>query len=161
EVATFTDANPQAPLSDFPLANVSIQWGDGAKTNATSITQDTNKVFHVFGTHTYAEEGVPANPLRVTVTDVGGSVSNITSYNPTVAAAPPVASNSSASTAENTAAAITLVGSDPNSPPLPLTYIITIGPAHGTLGAVSGNTVTYNPNTNYFGSDSFQFKVNN
>jgi len=37
--ATFTDANPFAPLSDFPLANVTIFWGDGTSSNATSITQ--------------------------------------------------------------------------------------------------------------------------
>ncbi len=39
QVATFTDANPLASLSDFPLANVTIQWGDGGSSNATSITQ--------------------------------------------------------------------------------------------------------------------------
>ena len=64
---------------------------------------------------------MPANPLKVTIKDVGGSVSNTTSYTLTVAAAPPTASNSSMSTAENTAAVITLVASDPNTPALPLT----------------------------------------
>ena len=85
EVATFIDANPLAPLSDFPLTNVTIAWGDGATTSPTSITQDTSGVFHVFGSHTYSEEGKVANPLQVTVNDIGGAVSNTTSYTPTVA----------------------------------------------------------------------------
>jgi uncharacterized membrane protein len=75
--------------------------------------------------------------------------------------APPTASNSSVSVAENTAQTIPLTASDPNSPAQPLTYIITSNPAHGTLSAVSGNTVIYTPSANFFGPDSFQFKVNN
>ena len=58
ELATFTDANPTATLADFPLANVTIQWGDIGSTpsNATSITQ-TGTTFHVFGSHTYGAAG--------------------------------------------------------------------------------------------------------
>jgi hypothetical protein len=75
--------------------------------------------------------------------------------------APPTAANSSANVTVNVAQAITLSASDPNSPPRPLTYLITAGPTHGTLGVVSGNTVVYTPAADYVGPDSFQFKVNN
>jgi hypothetical protein len=40
-----------------------------------------------------------------------------------------------------------------------LTRTIVTNPAHGTLGAVSGGTVTYKPRTTYGGSDSFTFKA--
>jgi CSLREA domain-containing protein len=42
----------------------------------------------------------------------------------------------------------------------PLTFIIVSNPAHGSLSAVSGQNVTYTPNPNYFGPDSFTFKIN-
>ena len=86
EVATFTDANPAAPASDFPLSNVTIKWGDGSTSTATAITQPggTGTSFDVFGSHTYEKAGTTANPLQVTITDVGGSVSNATSYTPTI-----------------------------------------------------------------------------
>src|SRR5207249_2900095 len=90
EVATFTDANTQAPLSDFPPANVTIQWGDGVTTSAASITQDLTRVFHVFGTHTYLMHGTPASSIRVTVKDIGGAISNATSYQPTIKAVPTI-----------------------------------------------------------------------
>ena len=40
-----------------------------------------------------------------------------------------------------------------------LTYLVD-GPANGVLGDVSGNQVTYTPNSNYTGVDSFTFKTN-
>ena len=86
QVATFADANPAAPLGDFPLANVTIAWGDGSTSNATAITQPggAGTAFDVFGSHTYGKAGATASPIQVTITDVGGAASNNTSYTPTV-----------------------------------------------------------------------------
>ena len=58
-VATFTDTNPMAPLSDFPPSDVTIHWGDGSSSNATQITQPggAGTTFQVYGTHTYAAGG--------------------------------------------------------------------------------------------------------
>ncbi len=53
-----------------------------------------------------------------------------------------------------------MTSSDPNAPPLTLTYIITANPAHGTLSGTAPNLI-YMPAAAYFGPDSFQFKVNN
>ena len=60
------NANPAAPLADFPLANVTINWGDGTTSNATSITQPggIGTALNVFGTHTYAEEGATLHRCR-------------------------------------------------------------------------------------------------
>ncbi|MDD5502414.1 MAG: PKD domain-containing protein, partial [Candidatus Thermoplasmatota archaeon] len=41
-----------------------------------------------------------------------------------------------------------------------LTYSIASGPSHGTLSAIEGNVVTYTPDENYNGEDSFTFKAN-
>ena len=72
----------------------------------------------------------------------------------------PTANAQSITTNENVAQTVTLTGSDPNSPPLPLTYTVTVSPAHGTLSGTAPN-FTYIPTTDYFGPDSFQFTASN
>ena len=69
----------------------------------------------------------------------------------------PIANNQSVTTNEDTPAAITLTGSDVDLDAL--TYTIITPPANGTLSGTVPN-VTYSPNANYHGSDSFTFKVN-
>ena len=71
---------------------------------------------------------------------------------------PPVANNVNASTTKNTAVQITLNATDADGDTL--TYSIVSNPSHGTLGAISGNKVTYTPANNYTGSDSFTYKAN-
>lgn len=77
--------------------------------------------------------------------------------------APPVAQNSSVTTAQNTPVNITLVATDPDS--LTITYWIVSPPANGTLsgvgnnGQVTGNQVTYTPNPGFTGADSFTWKA--
>jgi uncharacterized delta-60 repeat protein len=91
---------------------------------------------------------------------------------------PPVATTvDPAPLAEDTTVPITLTGDDPDDDPL--TFVVTGVPAHGTLHdgnstaghaitvaeatsgyALAGSTVTYRPNTNYNGPDSFTYKVN-
>ncbi|MEI6211067.1 MAG: Ig-like domain-containing protein [bacterium] len=70
---------------------------------------------------------------------------------------PPTANAQAVTTAENTAKAITLTGSDPEGSNL--TYTVLASPAHGTLSG-TGASRTYTPAANYNGSDSFTFKVN-
>jgi hypothetical protein len=69
----------------------------------------------------------------------------------------PVANAQSVTTAEDTAKAITLTGSDADSDPL--TYSVVAGPSHGTLSGTAP-ALTYTPAATYNGSDSFTFKVN-
>lgn len=71
--------------------------------------------------------------------------------------APPVANAQSVTTAEDTAKAIVLSGSDPESSAL--TYSLVSGPAKGSLSGTMPN-VTYTPQANANGSDSFVFRVN-
>ncbi|PYQ92457.1 MAG: hypothetical protein DMG02_01355 [Acidobacteria bacterium] len=68
----------------------------------------------------------------------------------------PIANAQSVTTAEDTAKAITLSGSDVDGDTL--TYAIATQPAHGTLTGTAPN-VTYTPALNYNGPDSFTFTV--
>ncbi len=72
----------------------------------------------------------------------------------------PTANVQSVTTAENTAHAVTLTGSDPDTPPLSLTYTVTVGPSHGSLSGTAPNLL-YTPAAGYFGADSFQFTDSN
>ena len=72
---------------------------------------------------------------------------------------PPVAENQSAKTTEDTSVTLTLTGSDADGDTL--SYAIKTQPEHGTLSAVNAVTgiVTYTPEANYVGKDSFGFTV--
>ena len=69
----------------------------------------------------------------------------------------PFATNQSVNTAEDTAKPITLSGSDPEG--APLTFTVVTQPLHGDLSGTAPE-LTYTPDANYYGPDSFTFKVN-
>ena len=69
----------------------------------------------------------------------------------------PTANNQTVGIMQGTAKEITLSASDADHNPL--TYVIVSQPAHGTLGGVAP-ILTYTPQANFFGTDSFTFKVN-
>jgi alpha-tubulin suppressor-like RCC1 family protein len=68
----------------------------------------------------------------------------------------PVASGQTVSTPEDTPRAITLVATDADGDPLSWTLGT---PGHGTLSGTAPN-LTYTPNANWFGTDTFTFQVN-
>ena len=77
---------------------------------------------------------------------------NITSGNQA-----PVANDQSVTTDEDVNKSITLTGSDPEMQSI--TYSIVAQPLHGIVTGTPP-LVTYDPDFNYFGADSFTFKVN-
>ena len=98
-----------------------------------------------------------ADSFTFTAND-GNSDSNVAMVTINVRAnATPVASNLSATTPENTRKTITLTATDANGDPL--TYSIVTAPTNGTLTGTPPS-VTYMPNANYNGADSFTYKVN-
>jgi len=73
-VATFTDENPGAPLSDF---TATIDWGDGSAPTAGVITGPVGGTFTVSGSHEYAALGY--YDVKVHVVDEGGATDDATS----------------------------------------------------------------------------------
>ncbi|MGA2786967.1 MAG: Ig-like domain-containing protein [Verrucomicrobiota bacterium] len=70
---------------------------------------------------------------------------------------PPTAFSQSLTNFEDTALPVALTGYDPQG--YALTFSVLTQPAHGTLSGTAPN-LTYKPATNYFGNDSFTFRVN-
>jgi subtilisin family serine protease len=69
---------------------------------------------------------------------------------------PPVAYDQTVETTQNTSVDITLIAADPDGDPL--TYAIVSGPANGTVSG-TGPDITYTPNTDFTGVDTFIFEV--
>jgi len=72
----------------------------------------------------------------------------------------PVALSQTVTNLQERSIFIRLSGSDPNVCAHPLSYSITANPPHGQLTGVPP-VLTYTPAPGYFGTDSFQFMVNN
>ena len=82
---------------------------------------------------------------------------NITVIPPNI---PPLADSQNVATNEDQSIAITLTGSDGDtSPQETLVFILVNTPTHGSLTG-NGASRSYQPDANYFGSDSFTFKTN-
>jgi hypothetical protein len=96
---------------------------------------------------------------RVSSKDSAGNVEYTADYTFTTLPLnhPPMAYDQSVNTDEDTPVAITLAASDGDNDPL--TYSIVSLPGNGTLTGSPPN-VTYTPNPNYSGGDSFTFKAN-
>ena len=93
-------------------------------------------------------------------TNNGTNTSSTATVTISVAAGTPTANAQSVTTSQGTAAAITLAGSDPDVPALPLAYTVATGPTHGTLTGTAPS-LTYTPAAGYYGADSFTFTVSN
>ena len=83
-LATFSDANPLATLSEFPIANVTVTWGATTSGTPTYTIQQVSKTasastWEVLGSATYAQYG--SFPVAVTVKDTGGQ--SVTTSNTT------------------------------------------------------------------------------
>jgi VCBS repeat-containing protein len=70
----------------------------------------------------------------------------------------PIANAVTINLSENTQKSGTLTASDIDLDPL--SFIKVSDPAHGAISLSANGSFTYTPTTNYFGSDTFSFKVN-
>lgn len=116
-------------------------------------------------TYTPAADYNGADSFKFTVTDTGdGDSPALTSAEATVSITvnpvndAPSANAQSVTTDEDTPKAITLAGSDVETPAASLTYQIVSQPSHGTLSGAAPNVV-YTPAADYNGADGFQFTV--
>jgi VCBS repeat-containing protein len=126
---------------------------DGSPANGTltlnadgSFTYTPNADFSGQDTFSYHASDGTADSNVAMVTITVNAVNN-----------PPVADDLTVTTDEDTAAAITLTGSDPDGDPL--TFSVVAGPSNGTLSGTPPD-LTYTPNLNYNGPDSFTYRAN-
>ncbi len=144
---TLTGSDPDVPaLSLTYTVGASPAHGTLSGT-APNLTYTPNAGYHGSDSFTFTANN-------------GTNTSSAATVSITVAPGTPTANSQSVNVAFNTAKAITLTGSDPDSPPLSLTFSVGTSPTHGTLSGTAPN-LTYTPNANYNGSDSFTFTANN
>src|SRR5439155_1738734 len=126
-------------------------------THAAAFNLSTNGSF----TYTPVSNYVGSDSFSYRAND-GQASSAVVSANLSVVATntAPVANGQNVTTPEDTATNLVLTASDVDGNPL--TFVIVSGPTNGVLSAVNTNTgaMTYTPNTNYNGGDSFTFLVN-
>jgi hypothetical protein len=106
-----------------------------------------------------APAGQP-HTLTATAATVGGetnTANNSLSVSVAMVNQPPTATPQDKTTNEDTSVGITLTGNDPDNDSL--TFQVVTGPSHGSLSGTAPN-LTYTPTSNYHGSDSFTFTVN-
>lgn len=175
-LATVTIEVP--PVNDAPVSdNQSVTTDEDT---AIAITLQASDVDNINDELSYSIETGPSNGTLVGTgqnlqyvpnanfngsdsftfkTNDGEFDSNIATVSITVAAVndAPVADDLSVTTAEDNALPITVTASDVEGSPL--SFEIVDGPDHGTLSGTAPN-LTYTPNANYFGDDSFTFKTN-
>jgi uncharacterized repeat protein (TIGR01451 family) len=170
-VVTFVTNRPPVAVNDSAstpknvtvtipvLANDSDPDGDAltivsvSPTNGTANIVGTNVVF------TPATNFTGTATIGYTISDgFGGTNSALVTIS--VTNRPPVANSQSVTTPQNTAKAILLTGNDADGDTL--TFLIVSNPTNGVLSLLNTNTgaVTYTPDTNFAGADSFTFRVN-
>ena len=168
---------PAPPVNTAPVANSQSVTTpqdtakaitlSGSDADGNMLTYNTNTPSHgtLSGsganlTYTPSAGYSGADSFTFTVND--GTVSSASAtVSITVTAAPPlntapVAASQTVITAQDTAKAIVLAGSDANGDPVTFT---TGAPSHGSLSGTGANRI-YTPAAGYSGADSFTFTVN-
>ena len=143
-LANDTDADgPWLMVSDFT----------GASHGAVGFGAD--------GQFYYTPEADYSGPDSCTYTVIDGEFAdtatiyiNVTSVND-----PPVAVDDSGTTAEDTPVAVTVLANDSDPDADTLSVTSATNPANGTTVVNGDNTITYTPDANYHGSDSFDYTV--
>ena len=110
---------------------------------------------------TYTPDGIFAgsDSFEYRVTDGLLTATAVVSVTVNEVDLPPIANSKTVTGHAKVPATFAVSGSDPKG--LPITYQIASLPAHGTLTGTFPTSVTYTPETNYVGSDSFTFQTNN
>jgi uncharacterized protein (TIGR03382 family) len=111
-------------------------------------------------TYTPAPEYSGPDSFEYTVTDNDGQTSTATvSIAVTGVDDAPDATDDTATVAEDTATPIAVLANDTGLGDGPIAVTITAQPAHGTVVVNPDNTVTYTPDPDYHGPDSFEYTV--
>ena len=150
--STNTDDTPFHPY----VASVSVRENRRSLTSGSSA-EWINPYYHNTGdietSYSSDDTLLGFNAVQATV----GTIAELAGVQISSSNNQPTADPQSVILDEDTTAAITLTGSDPDGDPI--TYHIASNPSHGSL---SGNppNLSYTPDSNFNGSDSFTFVVN-
>ena len=148
---TSTDVIANDTDLDDDTLSLTAATTDGAGTvavNADGLSVDYTPTANFNGTET-----ITYTVSDGTDTDATGTLTiTVTAVNDA-----PVATPQSVTTIEDKTLEIILSGSDPDEDTL--TYALVDNPSNGTV-SVEGNKVTYTPNSNYNGTDTFTYKAN-
>jgi len=159
EVAVVIDVLSNDSDSDGVLVPSSVLVTSGPGNGSTGVNTTTGAVTY---TPTAQYNGI--DTFTYTVEDDSGSVSNAATVTVTVSSVndPPVAVNDAANTSEEVAVVIDVLSndSDPDGVLVPSSVTVTGGPSNGgTSVNTSTGAVTYTPNSQYHGQDTFTYTV--
>ncbi|WP_421939882.1 Calx-beta domain-containing protein [Pedobacter sp.] len=135
--------------------------GDSLTFTVTTAPAHGSVVVNPDGTYTYTPVAgyVGTDTFSITVNDGnGGTVQVPISVTVTNVNDEPIASAPSVTTAEDTFVNGTITATDADGDPL--TFTLTVIPAHGTVVVNADGTYTYTPDPNYNGTDVFTVSVN-
>ncbi len=139
-------------LEDTPI-NVSIHQQPA---NGTVVVEGDNSV-----SYTPNEEFFGDDSFSYAATDANGDL-DIAIVEVTInqaASGIPIATDDEASTTENTPVIIDVLSNDSGLADTPITVTISGDPTTGSVVVESDNTVTYTPNEEFYGSDSFNYTI--
>ena len=156
-VTTKVDKSVPITLSGSDVDNAALQFAVGAQPGHGTLTFGSNFETNGKLVYTPASHFTGADSFTFKLSD-GAADSALATVSVNVTAnRPPVADLQTMTTAEDAPAVVNLVGGDPDGDTL--TYGVVTGPSHGSLSGIVPN-LTYTPNKNFSGQDSFTFKVN-
>jgi hypothetical protein len=146
------------------LANDSTAPDVGETLTITAVTPGANGAVAITGlgtglTYTPSANFSGTDTFTYTISDGNGGTDSATvSVTVTAVNDPPVATPQGVTLPEDSSTLIVLTATDAENDLL--TFSIVTGPSNGALSTVTENTVTYTPNANFSGSDSFTFRAN-
>ena len=163
-----TEPKEPAPVSNFTATPTTLIQGQVVTFTSTSTGTITSYAWNVDADeaieattatyeHTYTEVGTYS--VTLTVTGPGGSNPKTVADMITVSTAAPTPTTETSQTVqEDGSTTISLTATDPNGQAV--TFAITTDPTNGTA-TLSGADVTYTPNANFYGTDSFDYIASN
>jgi hypothetical protein len=155
-----TSRDEDTPVSIDVLANDNDVDGDSLTVSSVSALSNGSAVIETDGTITYTPDAnfCGNDSFTYMISDGnGGSDTATVTVDVTCVNDPPVANDDSASTDEDTAVTIDVLANDTDVDGDTLTVNSLSNPANGTAVVNADHTVTYSPDADFNGSDSFTY----
>ena len=150
EATTFYVLDNDTDIDGDPLKVTAISTtGSGT----VAINTDEKSIIYTPLANFYGTEIIAYTASDNSATSQGTLTVTVTNVNDI-----PVAQNINSATKKNDATSIYLLAKDKDDDSL--SYIIESGPGHGILSTIADGSVTYTPNQDFTGTDTFTYKVN-